>query len=46
MSNEKTAIVTRASGALVGSGLGCPNYECGAHLSGGSQSLGQPGQPQ
>ena len=33
-------------GALVGSGPACPNYECGAHLSGGSQSLGQPGQPQ
>jgi hypothetical protein len=29
----------------VGNGLACPNYECGAHLSGGSQSLGQPGQP-
>ena len=31
---------------LVGSGLAWPNYECGARLSAGSQSLGQPGHAQ
>jgi hypothetical protein len=34
-----------ASGALVGSSLACPNPSAERNLSGGSQSLGQPGQP-